>query len=97
MDNPKRTTNISNHYSSTIGKKTQAKIKYSHKNYADYLTNEKPNSFFLSPTDKGEFKLILSSQDISKEPVLIVCQLLKKDISDQLNCLKKIFLTNLLF
>ena len=34
-DNPKIIENISNNYFSTIGEKTQAKIKYSHK----YLTN----------------------------------------------------------
>ena len=45
----------------TIGEKTQAKIKYSHKSYTDYLTNENLNFFFLSPTEKDEIKLILSS------------------------------------
>ena len=65
-DNLKRITNIFNKYFSTISKNTQAKIKYSYKNYTDYLTNENPNSFFFSPTDKEEIKLIFSSVDISK-------------------------------
>ena len=89
IDNPKRIANIFNNYFSTIGKKSQAKIKYSHKNYNDYLTNENSNSFFLSPTDKEETKLILSSVDISKAtgPYSIpnkVLHLLKNHISDQL-------------
>ena len=88
VDNLKRIGNIFNNYFSTIGKKTQPKIKYSYKNYTDYLTNENRNSFFLSPTDKEEIKLILSSLDISKTngPYSIpttVLELLKNDIPDQ--------------
>ena len=88
VDNLKRIGNIFNNYFSTIGKKTQPKIKYSYKNYTDYLTNENRNSFFLSPTDKEEIKLILSSLDISKTngPYSIpttVLKLLKNDIPDQ--------------
>ena len=66
IDNPKRIANIFNNYFSTVGEKTQTKTKYSYKNYTDYLTKENRNSFFLSPTDKEEIKLILSSLDISK-------------------------------
>ena len=58
------------------------------KDYPNYLTKENTNSFFLSPTDKEEIKLILSSLDISKAtgPYSIptkVLKLLKNDISDQ--------------
>ena len=86
--NPKRIANIFNNSLSTISKKTQAILKYSYKNYADYLTNKNPNSFFLSPTDKEEIKLIISSLHISKAtgPYSIptkALQLLKIDISDQ--------------
>ena len=89
IDNPKRIANIFNNYFSTIGKKIQAKIKHSHKNYTDYLTKENPNSFFLSPTDKEEIKLIYSSPDISKAtgPYSIPTKVLKyfkNNISDQL-------------
>ena len=35
--NPPKITNIFNNYLSTIGKKTQAKMKYSYGNYTDYL------------------------------------------------------------
>ena len=82
----------------TIGEKTQAKIKYSHKSYTDYLTNENLNFFFLSPTEKDEIKLILSSQDISKAtgPYSIpakVLKLFKNDISDQLADLLNLLFT----
>ena len=62
IDNLERIANVFNKHFSTIGEKTQAKIKCLHKNYTElHLTNENPNSFFLSPTDKEEIKLILSS------------------------------------
>ena len=89
IDNPKRIANIFNNYFSIIGKKTQARIKHLHKNYTDYLTNENPYSFFLSPTEKEEIKLILSSLDISKATgqysiLTKALKLLKNDNFDQL-------------
>ena len=58
------------------------------KNYIVYLSNENPNSFFLSPTDKEEIELILSSLDISKATRLYIIpnkalELLKNDISNR--------------
>ena len=50
IGNPERIANIFNNDFSTFDEKTQAKLKHSHKQYADYLTNENPDSFFLSPT-----------------------------------------------
>ena len=55
-----------------------------------YLTNKNPNSFFLSPTDKEETKLIPPLLDISKATVSYsiptkILKLLENDISDQLN------------
>ena len=89
IDNPERIANIFNNYFSTIGEKTQAKIKHSHKKYTDYLSNENPDTFFLSPTNKEEIKFILSSLDINKStgPYSIpskVLNMLKNDISEQL-------------
>ena len=89
IDNPERIANIFNNYFSTIGEKTQAKIKHLHKKYTDYLTNENSDTFFLSPTDKEEIKFILSSLDINKStgPYSIpikVLNMLKNDISEQL-------------
>ena len=66
IDNPERIANTFNNYISTIDEKTQAKINHSHKNYTDYLTNENLDSFFLSPTNKEEIKIILFSLDIKK-------------------------------
>ena len=89
IDNSKRIANVFDNYIRTIGKKSQAKIKYSHKSYTDYLTNENPNSFFLSPTGKEEIKLILSLLDISKatgpysSPTKVL-KLPRNVISDQL-------------
>ena len=54
IDNPEKIVNIFNNYFSTIGEKTQAKIKHSHEKYTDYLTNENPDLFFISPTNKEE-------------------------------------------
>ena len=60
-DYPERIANIFNNYVSTIGEKTQAKIKHSHKHYTDYLTKENPESFFLSSANNKEIKISLSS------------------------------------
>ena len=89
IDNPERIANIFNNYFSTIGEKTQAKVKHSHKKYTDYLSNENPDTFFLSPTNKEEIKFILFSLDISKPtgPCGIlskVSNMFKNDISEQL-------------
>ena len=89
IDNPERIANVFNNYFSTIGEKIQAKIKHSRKKYTDYLTNENPDMFFLSPADKEEIKFILSSLDINKStgPYSIpikVLNMLKNDISEQL-------------
>ena len=89
IDNPERIANIFNNYFSTIGEKIQAKIKHSRKKYTDYLTNENPDMFFLSPADKEEIKFILSSLDIDKStgsysiPIKVL-NMLKNDISEQL-------------
>ena len=88
LDNPERIANIFNNYFSTIGEKTQAKIKHSHKKYTDYVSNENPDMFFLSPANKEEIKFILSCLDINKStgPYSIpskVLNLLKNGISEQ--------------
>ena len=102
IDNPERIANIFNNYFSTIGEKTQAKIKHSHKKYTDYLSNENPDTFFLSPTNKEEIKFILSSLDINKSigPYSIpskVLNMLKNDISEQLADLFNLFFTTSTF
>ena len=64
------------------------------------LTNEIPNSLFLSPTDKEEIKLILSSLDISKATgpygiLTKVLTLLKNDNSDHLDHLFNLSITTI--
>ena len=66
IDNLERIANIFNNCFSTIGEKTQAKIKHSHKKYTDYLTYENPDSLLLSPTNKEEIKFTPSSLDINE-------------------------------
>ena len=87
IDNPRRTTNIFNNYFSTISKKTRAKMKYSYESYTIYPTNNNPNSFFFSSTDKAEIKLIISSLNISNAT---------GPFSIPTKVLKMILLTNLL-
>ena len=87
IDNPKRTTNIFNNFFSTISKKTRAKIKYSYEKYTIYPTNNNPNLFLFSSTEKAEIKLIISSLDISDAT---------GPLSIPTKVLKMILLTNLL-
>ena len=98
IDSPERIANIFNNYFSTIGEKTLAKMKHSHKKYTDYFTNENPDSFFLSPTKKEEIKFILSYLDVNKStgPYSIpskVLNMLKNNISEQLSDLFKLSFT----
>ena len=85
--------NIFDNYFSTIGEKTQAKIKQLHKKYTDYLTNENPDTFFPSPTDKEEIKFILSSLDINKStgPYSIPSKVLNKLNNEILEQLADLF------
>ena len=41
-------------------------IKYSHKHFSDYLSNESDSTIFLQPTDKEEIANIISSLNSSK-------------------------------
>ena len=64
------------------------------------LTNEIPNSLFLSPTDKEDMKLILSSLDISKatgpyDILTKVLTLLKNDNFDHLDHLFNLSITTI--
>ena len=60
-----------------------------HIKYIDYHSNENPDRFFLSPTDKEKIKCILSSLDINKSTGSYyisgkVLNMFKNDISEQL-------------
>ena len=72
-----------------LEKKTQSKIRFSNKNYSDYLHGENSNSFYIMPTDSEEVISIISSLSDNKStgPNSIqtrILKLLKKDISIQL-------------
>ena len=41
-------------------------IKYSHKHFSDYLSNESGSTIFLQPTDKEEIANIMSSLNSSE-------------------------------
>ena len=80
---------FTNYYFTSIGEKTQSNVRFSNKNYTDYLHGENFNSFFIMLTDSEEVISILSSLSDNKSsgpngiPTRIL-KLLKKDISVQL-------------
>ena len=52
--------NTFNNYFVSIVETTQKNIKYSHKHFSDYLSNEHNSTVFLQPTDKEEIANIIS-------------------------------------
>ena len=44
--------NTFNNYFASIAETTKKSIKYSHKHFSDYLSNESISTLFLKPTDK---------------------------------------------
>ena len=86
---PLKKANVFNNYFSSIGEKTQSKIRFSNKNYTDYRHGENSNSFFITPTDSEELISIISSLNDNKPsgpnsiPTRIL-KLLKKDTLTQL-------------
>ena len=45
---------------------TKKSIKYTHKHFSDYLSNESDSTIFLQPTNKEEIANIISSLNSSK-------------------------------
>ena len=88
--NSKTITDFFFNYFTSIAKKINSNIKFSPKHYTDYLSYSNTNTFFLTPTDKNEISLIISSLDSHKSsgpnsiPVKYL-KLLKNDISQQLS------------
>ena len=81
--------NTFNNYFAFIAETTKKSIKYTHKHFSDYLSNESDSRIFLQPTDKDEIANIISSLSFSKVsgPNSIPYRtlfLLKNDISKQL-------------
>ena len=83
-------SNVFNNYFTSIAEKTKSNVKFSPKNYTDYLSNTNTNMFLLTPTEKNEISFIISSLDSHKSsgpnsiPVKML-KLLKNDISQQLS------------
>ena len=59
--------NTFNNYFASIAETTKKNIKYTHKHFSDYLSNESESTIFLQPTtDKEEITNIISSLNSSK-------------------------------
>ena len=78
-----------NNYFAYVAETTKKSIKYSHKQFSDYLANKNANTIFLQPTDKEEIAIIISSFNSNKAsgPNSIpyrILYLLKNEILKQL-------------
>ena len=86
ITDPTTMSNVFNNYFTSIAKKTNSNIKFSPKHYTSYLSYQKANTFFLTPTDKNETYFIISSADSHKSSdtnsiSVKILKLLKNDIS----------------
>ena len=61
VTNPFDIANTFNNYFASIAETTKRSMKYSHKHFSDYLSNESSSKIFLQPTDKKEIPNIISS------------------------------------
>ena len=89
ITNPYGIANTFNNYFASIAENTKKSIKYSHKCFSVYLSNESSSTIFLQPTDKDEIANIISSlnSDKASGPDSIpykILFLLKNEISKQL-------------
>ena len=82
ITNPYDIANTFNNYFASIAETTKKTIKYSHKHFLDYLSNENNNTIFLEPTDKEEIANIICSLNSVRNRILF---LLKNEISKQLS------------
>ena len=89
--------NTFNNYFASIAETTKKSIKYSHKHFSDYLSNESISTLFLQPTDREEIVNIITSLNSNKAsgpnssiPYRILF-LLKNEISKQLADLFNLF------
>ena len=58
--------NTFNNYFASIGETTKKSIKYSHKHFSNYLSNETISTLFLQPTDREEIANITTSLNSNK-------------------------------
>ena len=66
ITNPYDIANTFNDYFGSIAGKLLYSIKYSHKHFSDYLSNESSDTIYLQPTDKEELVNIISSLMFNK-------------------------------
>ena len=66
ITNPYDIANTFNNYFASIAETTKRSIKYSHKHFSDYLSNESSSTIFLQTTDKEEVAYIISSLNSDK-------------------------------
>ena len=89
ITSPNDIANTFNNYFVSIAETTKKSIKYSHKHFSDYLSNESISTLFLQPTDREEIVNIITSLNSNKAfgpnsiPYRILF-LLKNEISKQL-------------
>ena len=88
ITNPYDTANTFNNYFASIVETTKKSIKYLHKHFSDYLSNEGISTLFLQPTDREEIVNIITSlnSDKASGPNSIpyrILFLLKNEISKQ--------------
>ena len=66
ITNPYDIANTFNNYFASIAETTKKSIKYSHKHFSDYLSNESISTLFLQPTDREEIVNIITSLNSNK-------------------------------
>ena len=52
---------ITYNYFASVAETMKESIKYSHKHFSDFLSNQTSSTIFLQPTDKEEIPIIISS------------------------------------
>ena len=84
ITNPYDIANTFSNYFASIAETTKRSIKYSHKHFVDYLSNESSSTIFLQPTDKEESSLNSNKASGPNSIPYGILFLLKNEISNQL-------------
>ena len=66
ITNPYDMANTFSNYFASIAETTKKSLKYSHKHFSDYVSNESISTLFLQPTDREEIVNIISSLNSNK-------------------------------
>ena len=87
--------NILNNHFAYVVEKTRANVNYSNKHFSEYMENESPKSFSLSPTNKSGIWSIISNLNPNKPvgPFRIpakIFKLMKDEISSHLSVIYNI-------